>query len=209
MLRRHRHIKDLYPVFWSKSREMVDCLSEASKSTAVEQVETEADEEKGVSEKPRHAPGIIEVGNWSSRATLDIIGLSGMGQDFNSLQDSENKLNQTYRTVFRPNKMARIMGLLGVFLPFWFLSRIPVKHNSNIDGASATIKQTCRDLVANKRKKMESKERTDVDIISVALESGGFTDEELANQMMTFLVSLDLHKHPTHLLTFLSLGCRP
>lgn len=167
---------------------MVDCLSEALKSTAPEQVETEADEEKGSSEKPRHAPGIIEVGNWTSRATLDIIGLSGMGQDFNSLQDSENKLNQTYRTVFRPNKMAKIMGLLGVFLPFWFLSRIPVKHNSNIDGASATIKQICRDLIANKRKKMDSKERTDVDIISVALESGGFTDEDLANQMMTFLV---------------------
>ena len=32
---------------------------------------------------------------------------------------------------------------------------------------------------------MAEKKRTDVDVISVALESGGFTDEELVNQMMT------------------------
>lgn len=176
---------------------MVECVGKAASSKVPEEVETEADEEKGVSEKPQHAPGIIEVGNWTSRATLDIIGLSGMGQDFNSLQDSNNKLNTTYRTVFQPNKMARIMGLLGVFLPYWFLSRLPVKHNSNINGASETIKQTCRDLIAKKRENMAEKERTDVDIISVALESGGFTDEELANQMMTFLVSAS-HVHPTH-----------
>jgi cytochrome P450 len=36
---------------------------------------------------------------------------------------------------------------------------------------------------------MARKEKTEVDIISVALESGGFTDEELVNQMMTFLVA--------------------
>lgn len=161
----------------------MQCIKEAANASQADRVEDEED-----AKKDQHAPGIIEVGNWASRATLDIIGLSGMGQDFNALQDSENKLNQTYRTVFKPNKMARIMGLLGVFLPFWFLSRIPVKHNSNIEGASSTIKQICRDLIAKKRKQMAEKERTDVDIVSVALESGGFTDEELANQMMTFLV---------------------
>ena len=184
-----RHVKDLYPVFWSKSREMVECLSKASDPKTSKPVEVEKNEGKATSEKVQHAPGIIEVDSWASRATLDIIGLAGMDQDFNALQDSDNKLNQTCRTVFRPNKMARIMGLLGVFLPFWFLSRLPIKHNSNIEGASATIKQTCRDLIANKRKRMAEKEKTGVDIISVALESGGFSDEDLANQMMTFLVS--------------------
>lgn len=188
MLINNSHVKDIYPTFWQKSREMTEVLSIATKSNTAEQVETEEDEEKGITEKPQHAPGIVEVGNWTSRATLDIIGLAGMGKDFNTLQDSENKLNQTYRAVFRPNRVGRIMGLLGVFLPFWFLSRLPVKHNSNINGASETIKQVCRDLIAEKRKEMAEKERTDVDIISVALESGGFTDEELANQMMTFLV---------------------
>lgn len=36
---------------------------------------------------------------------------------------------------------------------------------------------------------MEEKKTTGIDIISVALESGGFSDEDLVNQMMTFLVA--------------------
>ena len=86
------------------------------------------------------------------------------------------------------------MGLLGIFLPFWLLSRLPVKHNSNINAASDLIKQVCRDLIAEKRAKIERKERTDVDIVSVALESGAFSDEDLVNQMMTFLVSAMQHR---------------
>ena len=51
-----RHIKDLYPVFWAKSLEMVEAIS----------IQTEA-------------PGAVdvEVNGWASRGTIDIIGLAG------------------------------------------------------------------------------------------------------------------------------------
>ncbi|KAK5124989.1 hypothetical protein LTR85_001179 [Meristemomyces frigidus] len=185
----YRHVKDLYPTFWSKSRELAQCLSTASKATAPPSEKTDnadQDPEKVVVE---HAPGVIEVGNWSSRATLDIIGVSGVGQDFHALQNPENKLNQTYRSVFNPGRTGRILQLLGIFLPFWFLKRVPVKRNHEMNDASSYIKQLCRDLIGQKRKAMAEKERTDVDIVSVALESGGFADEDLVNQMMTFLVA--------------------
>lgn len=188
----YRHIKDLYPVFWAKSRELTECLSKAIKSTegiVGTSHNSVQNEEKAGTENAVHAPGVIEVGNWSSRATLDIIGLSGMGQDFNALQDQGNKLNQTYRTLFNPGRSGRLLQLANIFLPFWFTSRIPIKRNNDVNAASQFIKQTCRDLIASKRAQMEKKERTDVDIISVALESGGFTDEDLVNQMMTFLVA--------------------
>jgi cytochrome P450 len=89
-----RHIKDLYPAFWQKSQELAECLAEASKADdgGVKVAEGE--------DLPKHAPGTIDVGNWSSRATLDIIGLSGMGQDFNSLANPDNKLSQTYANIF-------------------------------------------------------------------------------------------------------------
>jgi cytochrome P450 len=184
----YRHIKDLYPVFWGKSREMVECVSEAMKSHSKTPAPSTSanDPEKA---EPAHQPTSIEVGNWTSRATLDIIGVSGVGQDFNSLRDPDNKLNQTYRNVFNPGRTGRVLQLLGIFLPFWFLSRLPVKRNQEIIAANRYIKQLCRDLIAQKRKAMAEKERTDVDIVSVALESGGFTDEDLVNQMMTFLVA--------------------
>lgn len=187
----YRHIKDLYPVFWDKSRELMQCLSQASKVDpppfeATDSADKDKDPEKVISE---HAPGVIDVGSWASRATLDIIGVSGVGQDFHALQDPSNKLNQTYRSVFNPGRTGRILQVLGIFLPFWFLKRVPVKRNHDMNNASLYIKHLCRELIAQKRQAMAEKERTEVDIVSVALESGGFTDEDLVNQMMTFLVA--------------------
>lgn len=69
-----RHVKDIYPIFWQKSRELVDCLAVASATTDAPSKESTGDAE------PQHAPGSIDVGDWTSRATLDIIGVSGMGK---------------------------------------------------------------------------------------------------------------------------------
>ena len=188
----YRHIKDLYPIFWAKSREMIHALSTAAKPTSptIEKAEdgaVESPEEEGGGRS--HAPGTLEVGSWTSRATLDIIGVSGCGQDFASLQNPDNKLNQTYRSLFNPGRGRRRLQFLGLLLPPWLIQRLPVKRNREVREGSAYVKSVCRELIAQKRKVMQEKERTDVDIISVALESGGFTDEDLVNQMMTFLVA--------------------
>ena len=63
-------------------------------------------------------------------------------------------------------------------------------HNSNIVEAIQVIKRVCRQLIQQKQEKLDRKEkRVDVDILSVALESGGFSEEGLVNQMMTFLAA--------------------
>ncbi len=65
-----------------------------------------------------------------------------------------------------------------------------VRRNVEFGEASVVVKDVCRSLIQAKRQRLvEEKGNTDVDIISVALESGGFTDEDLVNQMMTFLVA--------------------
>ena len=51
-----RHVIDLHPVFWAKSRELVEAVSAQIEASGV------AD---------------VEVNGWASRATLDIIGLAG------------------------------------------------------------------------------------------------------------------------------------
>jgi cytochrome P450 len=50
-----RHIKDLYPLMWSKSVELVECVKA--------QIFNNGNSEKGY---------ILEVNEWTSRATLDI-----------------------------------------------------------------------------------------------------------------------------------------
>ena len=185
-------MKDLYPVFWSKSRELVENLKQASKSTVPSSQKLGAavqDPEKSAADVQTHAPGTVEVGEWSSRATLDIIGEAGMGRDFRSLIDPNNKLNGHYQNVFNLNRgSGKFWQIAGFFLPFWFLKSIPNKRNQEIVEAQEFIKQTCRDLIKEKRQAMEEK-KSGLDIISVALESGGFSDEDLVNQMMTFLVA--------------------
>ncbi|CAI6331935.1 unnamed protein product [Periconia digitata] len=165
-----RHIKDLYPVFWAKSTEMTDSIAKA--------IQTDPS-----------GSNVVEIRDWASRATLDIIGIAGMGQDFNALQDPTSELNETYRTIFNPGAGARLLQVVAILLPQWFLRILPLKRNTEMQDAIATIRRVSHSLIQTKRAKLEKGSRTDVDILSVAIESGGFTDEDLINQLMTFLAA--------------------
>lgn len=163
-----RHIKDLYPVFWRKAREVVQAMS-----------------------APADANGIVQFDalDWANRCTLDIIGLAGLGVDFGSIQDPTNPLATTYKSLMGTQGQARLIGVMLILLPTWLVSRIPLKRNQVINNANQTIRKVCRDLIQDKKLKMANKERTDVDILSVALESGLFSDENLVDQLMTFLAA--------------------
>jgi len=170
----YRHIKNLTPVFWSKAKKLVNGLMAIPHSEGKEPAKQISD------------GFMVEIANWGSRAALDIIGVAGMGQDFDAIDNPDTELNVTYRTVFQPSQSQAILGMLGLFLPQWFVRALPVSHNKNIVAASSTIKKVCRQLIRQKKQRLEDQEkRTEVDILSVALESGGFTEEELVNQMMS------------------------
>lgn len=177
-----RHIKDLYPVFWQKTREVVQAMNKQILADAAEQSASADSEKAGKS-------AIMEVGNWASRVTLDIIGVAGLGRDFGAIEDENSELNETYRQLFTPNRQALILNLLSQFLPERFIGALPVKRNEDVNAASRYIRSVCRSLVQEKKQKIARKEPTDHDILSVALESGGFSDENLADQLMTFLAA--------------------
>lgn len=133
---------------------------------------------------------VLNVSSWASRVTLDIIGSAGMGHDFNAIENPQNELATKYRDIFEPSGQARIMGLLSFFLPGLLLRALPVKRNDTIRQAAATIRRICRDIIHETKARMNSeKKRTTKDIVSVAIESGAFSDEGLVHQMMTFLAA--------------------
>lgn len=189
-----RHVKDLYSVFWDKAREgvqamtqqiLVDAAKESPTTSASEDPEKAASRQQDGSGKR----AALEVGGWASRITLDIIGVAGMGHDFCAIADPTNKLYRTYNLVFQPSNQARMLQMLGLIFPMWLVSRIPVRRNEDMTLASRTIRQTCMDLIQEKKSKLARKELHDVDILSVALESGSFSDENLVDQLMTFLAA--------------------
>lgn len=51
-----RHIKDLYPIFWSKSQKLVNALMAVAHEEGDEKAKTEND------------ASVVEIGGWSSRA---------------------------------------------------------------------------------------------------------------------------------------------
>ena len=174
----YRHVKDLYPIFFEKSKKLVNGLMRVVQKESKESV-------KGLDDAP-----IVEISGWSSRATLDIVGRAGTGVEFDAIENPDTKLNTTYRNVFSPSRQQRLMGILGLFLPQWFLRSLPVSHNQRIEVSCNTIKEVCLELISKKKELLDQKEKqVETDILSVALESGGFTEEDLVNQMMTFLAA--------------------
>ncbi|KAF5125712.1 Cytochrome P450 monooxygenase FUM15 [Metarhizium anisopliae] len=131
----------------------------------------------------------LDALDWANRCTLDIIGLAGMGVDFGSIQDPTNPLATTYKSLTGTQGQAGLLGILLILLPAWLANRIPLRSNNVIHDANRTIRNVCKDLIRDKKRRMANKERTDVDILSVALESGLFSDENLVDQLMTFLAA--------------------
>lgn len=168
----YRHIKDLYPIFWAKSSEMVSLIREDLAS--------------------RKSPddNTVQIRNWASRATLDIIGVAGMDHDFDSLRNPDNNLSQSYHKILAaPDLTARVLFLFGVIIgDMTFSMRFPTARNKMIREGGDTIRNVARQMIRQKKAKMEDPAaETGVDIISVAMQNGTFDEENLVDQLMTFL----------------------
>jgi cytochrome P450 len=132
---------------------------------------------------------VVDMHEWASRVTLDIIGLAGMGQDFNAIQDPNSLLAQTYRTIFSSAQRGRLLHIAALLVPQWLNRIVSPKRHAEYEEALATIKRVTHNLVQSKRAELVNGHKKGLDIISVAIESGGFSNEELVNQMMTFLAA--------------------
>ncbi|RHZ54628.1 cytochrome P450 [Aspergillus thermomutatus] len=171
----YRHIKDLYPTFWSKSIEMVKLI------------------EKDLHNRADTKDNIVRVSDWASRATLDIIGVAGMDHDFGSLHDANNDLTKHYqRLLEEPSLAMRIIFVIGILVAnLRVMQSLPLRRNREIRESSLYIRDVARQMIREKEAKMKKQDSaaTGTDIVSVALESGAFTEEELVDQMMTFLAA--------------------
>ena len=104
-----RHIKELYPIFWSKSGELIQALI----------LHSETGSRDGDASSTS-----IDVKDWASRSTLDIIGLAGLGRDFDAIKDPGNELILTYKKIFTPGRGGQILAALFMISP-WLMRALP------------------------------------------------------------------------------------
>lgn len=171
-----RHIKNLYPTFWDKAREVTLAMNASC-------------HQQGFNEQGRAA---LDVGNWASRCTLDIVGLAGVGQKFGAIEDDTNALIKSYETL-NPTEDDSLLIALRMFLPESIMRILPLRRLREIDEASQHIRSVCRRVLREKRRKikddgagMQDKDDLTTDTLTVALASG-MSDELLVDQMVTLI----------------------
>lgn len=161
-----RHIKDLYPLFWQRSCEAIDAMT--SKCTGHE-LETE-----------------IEVYSWASRTALDIIGATAAGVEFESVKKGDSPLTRTYKQL-EPDPQDETMIFLRAIVPGFIYRRLPLRRIRQISDASKHLRSVCQDIVRDKTTRVANKQDAGLDIMTVALKSKLFSEENLIDQMLTFI----------------------
>jgi cytochrome P450 len=170
-----RQVKDLYPVFERKARELVDKLSEVAKMG--------------------NSSTSVDLGSYLHHTTLDIIGIAGFGLDFKCLKEPGNKLATDYARGFTPSKSAQKYRMLALFMPPWLLDRLPLKRNQDLRAAVAAVWESASNVIEQKGAVLDGQEKqaenaSHNDIIGVLMKEGNVRDKQtLVNQAMTVVAA--------------------
>ncbi|KAK8126999.1 cytochrome P450 monooxygenase, partial [Apiospora kogelbergensis] len=187
-----RHIQDLIPTFWSKAVEMTH----------------------GIEETVRLNPtgeAVVALHDWGTRATLDIIGVAGLGYNFDTLNHPDNELSRQYKKMFiEPSNAFNWLELLGNYIDFRFLLKLPIKKNLELTQGSNFMRNIAAQVIRERQEKLHVSGDSGLkDIITTALASGAFTNDQLVDHVMTFLVAGHESTATAFEWTMYELGQRP
>ncbi|KAF2087019.1 cytochrome P450 [Saccharata proteae CBS 121410] len=166
-----RIIKDLYPVYWTKAGELSSLLA------------SRFHQEVAAGGKTLN----IDVLEWSTKVTLDIIGIAAWGRDFNALRNPHDPFIQDYERPFKPNKGGIFMKNVALRLPISVILKLPTKTGRDLRTAMTAARIRCRQAIEEKKKLKPEELEKSKDILSVAMKSGAFDDMALVDQTMSIL----------------------
>lgn len=171
-----KNIRDLVPTFWSKARHFADVVAD--------QMKFESTSEKGL------RTGTTEIHRIAQRITLDIIGKAALGKDMDTVVDPSDELAQQYEVILHPDKGNLIVFVvLNMFAPVWFLRHFPWKMNQRIMESAFNLRTICRKIITEKRAAISEKHLEEKDILSMLIRTDQFNDDDLVDQLLTFLAA--------------------
>jgi cytochrome P450 len=142
-------------------------------------------------------PFELDVTSDLGSCTLDIIGLSGFGYDFQALTNPGNEMSMAYRDLFYKDTSSA--QILRFFLPSY--SKIPTQGNIERSKAIQTIDRVTMQIIHEKRAQVKDskgpeEDDSSKDLMSIlvrgneqvgSLEDGKLTDTELKDQVIFIL----------------------
>lgn len=130
----------------------------------------------------------LDMMKWASRVTLDIIGETGFGYQFHALDEerSQDPLSARYDAAFKEPRPPHLFALQ-LFFPRWLVRLIPGKKMN----ATQEARKVCLEVGAQliEKRRAGGKSAPDKDILGVAIANNELTDEELRDQIMTFMLA--------------------
>lgn len=169
-----KHIRALYPTMWEQTGILLEEMQKANDKA-----------------------GDVEIGEWASRLALDIIGRSALSRNFQSLTTSEHPVAKSFHSILDPEPhMVRFLGLNLAF-PITLTRLLPLEANRVVRRESDYLRSFCTELLVDQKRVLDSRshrEKRDDDandhsILRNIIESGEFNDDELVDQMLTFIAA--------------------
>ncbi|KAI9705389.1 MAG: hypothetical protein M1820_005219 [Bogoriella megaspora] len=173
-----RHIKELYPIFWSKAISLTHGIV----------AEIQDKPMYSVGEKSK-LTGEVNIGHWANKVTMDIIGLAGLGREFNALKNSEDELVKNYEEILEPTKEKAIYFAVNVLFGTKIVKMLPWKINERMKITTTTLREICRQFVRDQRQLIKAQGTDHLDILSILIKSNNFSDDQLVDQLLTFLAA--------------------
>lgn len=171
-----RHIKDLYPIFWDKACQL-------TRGVAQQIAEYPGTQDDG---KPS---AVIEVNHVFTQVTLDIIGMAAMGRDFQALKNGQDPLIVNYEELLEPTSEKQWFFAAQIIGPATLIRRLPWKLNERVRVITTNLNNICLQLVRDKKALLKTEAEDHKDILSLLLRSNNFSDEQLVDQLLTFLAA--------------------
>lgn len=163
-----RQIKELYPVFWSKSMEFCNVLK---------------------AELADDASKVLEIGHYTTQVTLDIIGLAGLGRDIASLRSGEDELAKSYEEVLEPTTEKAVWFLCHLVFPAQLIAMLPWKVNERVKVITGELARICTEFVVDRKSKIKYESQESKDILSFMIRSDNFSDRHLVDHLLTFMAA--------------------
>ncbi|KAJ6586826.1 cytochrome P450 [Mycena vulgaris] len=151
---------------------------------------------------PSESAARIEVSQFLSRATFDVVGLAGFDYSFNSLQDESNELFLAYKDMFEVaiSQGRPFRTLLSIYLPL--VNRLfPDKTVRTVQRCQEVIHRVAGRLIQDKKQKIAEGEKSGdlyegKDLLTLLLKSNAATDlppeykisdDDILNNINTFM----------------------
>lgn len=116
-----------------------------------------------------------------------------MGRDFQSLIHKENKVADSFLAILEPSREKLIFVGINFILPQWFTRRLPLRLNKVVDDETGYLRGLCHEIVQEKftalRSHKADTQELEADILGTIMLRGEFSDNELVDQMLTFLAA--------------------